>query len=331
MSNLFAQLGVKNESTYGAAVAVDRFFEFGSESVIGDYQRIESEAIRAGSRVLPADRWAVNPKGAAGDLSLEVTGRGFGFWLAHMLGTVTTEADTPGAGKNTHTGTVGSLDGRSFTLQVGRPDVGNVVRPYTYAGGKVASFEISNSVDGILMLKLSTDFATETMPVASPAGVYALQTVAYPAAPNQLLTFVGGTVTVASVEVVASEVTFSVDSGLRLDRYGIRSAAGKREPRENARRSIEWGLTAEFEGLTQVSRVASATRSGATASIVAVWQTPDADATLTVTIPAARFDSPSAANVEGAETSDLSLSGIGLDNGTDSPISIKYVTADATP
>lgn len=338
MSALLSQFGIKTETTYGTAVAVDRFFEFNETDIAGVYERIEAEGIRSGTRVLREDRWAVNPKGAEGSVTMEVLSKGFGLWLSHMLGAIATGAAADSV--TTHTATVGQLDGKSFTAQIGRPDIGNTVRPYTYAGGKVASWELSNSVDGILTLEASCDFTSETIPVASPTGAFALQAVSYPASTpirNEILTFVGANMTIGGTEVPVTEFSLSGDNGLKTDRYLIRTTGGKKEQVEESMRSYEWSATAEFEDLTQISRVASATATGAVAALVARWVSPSlvgttTPASLTVTIPVARFDEPSAAAINGPSHLELPLSGKALTPiaGT-SPVTIAYATADTTP
>ena len=51
-SGLGGQLGLAAESTYGTFVAPTRWFEFNSESLHLERERIESAGIRAGRRVL---------------------------------------------------------------------------------------------------------------------------------------------------------------------------------------------------------------------------------------------------------------------------------------
>jgi len=334
VSAILSQLGVVDETTYGTAVAVTKFFEFNSESIAGKYERIESESIRAGQKVLRTDRWIPNAKGAEGDIEIEVLTRGFGFWLKYMLGTVATGTTTDSA--TTHTATLGPLDGKSFTCQVGRPDITNTVRPYTYAGGKVTEWELKNSVDGVLTCNFTCDFASETIPVASPSGPFALQAFGIPATGADLFPYLNGSLTIGGIEVPISEFSLKASNTLKTDRFFIRSTGGKREQREDGMRTYEWSVTAEFEDLNQISRVASATRAGATAQIVASWTGPTLIGVttfpaLTITLPQARFDEPSTVGIDGAEQPDLELSGMAL-GPTDgsSPVSIAYRTADAT-
>src|SRR5690242_15415122 len=106
-------VGVADETNYAEGVAPTDFFEVVSEDVTGAYERIESEAIRG--PLLREDRWAPNPKGAAGSFEVEVLDKGFDFWLPHMLGAVDSTT-TPGS----FIATLGSLTGKSFTYQAAR-------------------------------------------------------------------------------------------------------------------------------------------------------------------------------------------------------------------
>ena|SRR5688500_12911218 len=326
MSGLLTQAGVKDEAVFGTPLTVDRFFEYTTEGIQLDVQRIESSALRATTRVQRSDRFAVNRKGAAGAFTTEVLTKGFGWWLKHMLGTVATAGPTDL--KYTHTGTVASLAGKSFCLQVNRPFVDGSAQAFTYEGGKVASWELSNSVDGLLMLTLNLDFEDET--TAS-----ALATASYPTA-TELFSFVGGAVTVggASFDVVR-DVTVTCDNGLKTDRHFIRSSSLKKEQLEAALRNITFSLTADWDSMAQYNRYVSATAAGTLAQIVLTWQGPTligtaSYPTFTVTIPAARFDG-STPNVGGPDLLEQSLSGRALFDGTNSAITVAYGTADATP
>jgi len=97
---------------------------------------------------------------ANGDIQVEAQDAGFGLFLKHTFGVaVSGEADVDGW--VTHTFTVGDLDGKSLTVQVGRGDASGSVHPFTYTGGKIATAEFANAVDGVLNVTLGLDFAAE--------------------------------------------------------------------------------------------------------------------------------------------------------------------------
>lgn len=313
-------VGLANESTYGTLVAPASFYEFQSEGVSGKYERIESESVRAGAKVLRTDRWAPNPKGAEGDLKLEVLDKGFDVLLKHMLGTEA--AGTPSAGFQTNTYTLGSLAGKSLSTQIARVDnAGNLI-PFHYKGGKVKGWELSNAVDGILNLSLDMDYATEI--VGAGAGAQALATPTYPTG-SQLFTFVGGAVTVGGTEFAVSDASIKAENNLKTDRFFLRGSGGattKKEPLEEGLREYSFELKGEFEGVTHYNRVAAATNAGATAAIVLTWDSPQAGQLL-VTLPFGRFDE-GPVNADGMKIVELNLSGKALTDGAASPITIAY-------
>lgn len=323
ISALDAQIGFAEETTPGVIAVPSRFVEFNSESITATYARIDSNGLRPGRQYRSASGFTPYVEGAAGDIELEVGSKGFGLFLKHMLGNITT---TPGAAGevNTHTATPGNLAGKSLTCQVGRPFyTGAPVQPFTYAGGKVASWELSNSNDGNLMCTLGMDFATEDTATALAAASY----------PTGIETFswVGGSVTIAGTAFDVTDASVTGDNALNTDRRYLRKNAAKKEQRGNDYRSGGFSLTADFDSLTQRNRVAAATAAGAMAEIVLDWTGKVlAGATtfpsLTVTIQG-RFDT-FAANVGGPAAVTQALTGAYLGG---SAISIAYKSIDAAP
>ncbi|MEV6730562.1 phage tail tube protein [Streptomyces sp. NPDC051364] len=312
-----SHFGVVDETTYGTAVAPAKFFEFTDEGIEGKYERIDSEAIRAGTRVLRSDRFATNAKGAEGDVKMEVLSGGFDFWLKHMMGGLSSGAPT--GGFITHTATLGDLNGKSFTAQVARVDNTGTKIPFTYEGGKVKEWEISNATDELLKLSVGLDFAKET--IGAGAGAYALATPSY-VANTKLFSFGGGTVTVGGSAFDISDFSLKASNGLKDDRYFIRTSGKKAEPLESELRKYEWSLKGEFGGTTQVNRVAAAIASGAVANITVLWDGPDGSQ-FKVEMPFSRFDE-GPVNVGGLEVVEHDLSGLALTDGTASPVTITY-------
>ncbi|MEU9059012.1 phage tail tube protein [Streptomyces sp. NPDC048430] len=309
--------GVADETTYGTAVAAAKFFEFTDEGIEGKYERIDSEAIRAGTRVLRSDRFAPNAKGAEGDVKMEVLSGGFEFWLKHMLGGVTSSAPT--GGFTTHTAILGDLNGKSFTAQVGRVDNTGTKIPFTYQGGKAKEWEITNAVDELLKLSVTCDFAKET--IGAGTGAYALATPTY-VANTKLFSFGGGTVTVGGSAFEINDFSLKASNGLKDDRYFIRSNGMKSEPLESDLRKYEWSVKGEFSGTAHVNRVAAAIASGAVADLTVLWDGPDGSQ-FKVQMPFARFDE-GPVSVGGLEVVAHDLSGIALTDGTASPVTITY-------
>ncbi|MCG5459623.1 phage tail tube protein [Micromonospora sp. PSH03] len=309
------------EVTYGTGVAPARFVELVNESFAGSYERIESEAFRAGQRVMHRDRFQPNPKGAEGSVKLEGLDSGLGLLLKHSMGAVASGAVS--GGFTPHTFTVGDLKGKSLTVQVGRVDNSGTLHPFTYEGGKVTDWELSNAVDGVLEASFDLDFKSEK--IGAGAGAYAVATPTY-STTGQLFTFVGGSVTLGGTAFPVSDLSVKAANNLKTDRW---STVGKREPLEEGNREYTVDLKGEFEGLTHSNRVASAIASGTIATLEFLWASPQGGE-LRVSMGAVRFDGDGT-NFDGAKVMEQSLKGVALWDGTTSPVTIVYKTKDATP
>lgn len=319
------QLGVVDESTYGTPVTVTRFFEYESENIAETYGRTEGDPLRVGSGFVRNDRFTPYIGGAAGTIQMTVMTKGFGFWLKHMMGGVATTGPAETT-VYTHTGTEASLVGDSFTCQVNRPfNPSGTNQAFTYSGGKIAKWTLSNSVEGNLLLDLDCDFQTWDTAVA-------LATASYPTS-MEPFSWVGGYVTIGGSNYDVTEFSLEVDNGLDVDRRQIRANALKKEP-TSSRRSGTFSITADFDSLAQRNRAASTTRAGALAAVTGVWRGPTLLGStiypeFSVSIPAARFDEWSGAT-EGTDAISQELSGVVRYDGSASPVTVTYKSADTT-
>lgn len=237
-SGLNAQIGYATESVYGTGVTATRFLPLVDESLTAERERLESEGVIAGERVLLSQSWNGGNISVSGDVGHELYDRGLGLLFTHMFGGVA----TTGVGPYTHTFTPGDLSGKSMTVQVGRPSVAGVVHPFTYAGCKVASWELACSAGEIATLGLSLVGKSETTATALAAATY----------PTGIkpLKFNHGTVTtVGGTAVKVMEVSITGDNGLKDDRrYLGDQLIG--EPLEESLREYAGSIKVEFENLT---------------------------------------------------------------------------------
>ncbi len=318
-SGLAAQWGMVAEVTPGTYVAPTRFLEMTEDSLALSIERIESAAIRSTNRVLRSDRWVAGAKSVGGATGFEVADRGFGLLLKHMLGSV--QITTPGGGTNTrdHTVTLGDMDGLSATVQVGRPDVGGTVRAFSYLGCKVASWQITNSPNGLLLLQVNWDGMDETT-------AQSLAAASYPASQG-LLSYVGGLITLAGSAFDVTDVTLTGDNGLDVGRHQIRQSQLKKEQHPAAMADLAGSLSADFTDLTAYNRFVN----GTPASLVLNWEGATIEGALKygvqVTYAAVRFDGTTP-NVSGAEILSQPLPFKVLNDGSNPPISLRYRTTD---
>ncbi len=320
------QFGIVDEVTYGTPVTVTKFFEYESENISETYGRTEGDPLRVGSGFVRNDRFTPYIGGAAGTIQMTAMTKGFGYWLKHMMGQVATTGPAETV-VYTHTGTEATLLGDSFTCQVNRPfHPTGTNQAFTYSGGKIAKWTLSNSVEGNLLLDLDCDFQTWDTGVA-------LATAAYPAS-MEPFSWVGGFVTIGGSNYDVTEFSLEVDNGLDVDRRQIRANPLKKEPTAS-RREASFSISADFDSLTNRNRAASQTRAGALAAVTGVWRGPTLLGStiypeFSVSIPAARFDEWSGAT-EGTDAITQELSGAVRYDGTNSPVTVTYKSADITP
>lgn len=319
MSGLFASVLVKDEGgTYGGGGTFTRALEVNSEAIAGQYGRVESSVMRSGSRLMRADRWQSNPKGAAGDLTLDVLTRGFGGLLPYIFGGTPTWGSSPTDSAYSHSGGIGSLTGKSFALQAQRPLVGGDPTVsggfgrYNYKGGKVASWEFSNDVDGTLQARLSCDFQTETVGASYVAPTY-------PSGVTEVFTFVGGSVTINGTQVPVKNVNLSGSNGLNTDRYFVNAATTKAEPLESALRDVSVSFEVDFDSTRQAYYDTNVVAGTTLTNVVLKWlaatklgaSAPSTPA-LTFTMPVVRLDEGTP-TVAGPDLVGIPLSGKALE------------------
>jgi len=311
------QLGFKDESTFNTPVTVDRFAEYAGDQapIMGIAGRTEGNPLRVGSRARRAGRTIPYFHHAEGTVEMELLTKGFGWWLKHMLPSVA----TTGAGPYVHTATEGGSSasiGKSFTAQMNYPfNPAGTNQAVTFAGGKIPKWSLGCDVDGMLTVSLDLWFASMTTATA-------LATAAYPSAPNNFA-WSHGVVTVGGTAFDITNLNVEVDQGMNVDRRQIRGNSAAKEPTPGAL-GVTWGLTADFDSLTQWNRVHSTSVSGMSAAIVSTF-TNGADI-IVVNIPAGRFDKIALKDDTGLSQE---LTGVGEYDGTNSPITVVYTSGDA--
>lgn len=314
-----AQLGAKTEAVYGTAVTVDKFFDFSNEGMKFDQKRIESSSLRAQSRVLHTDNWALGSQRIDGDFDMELRPKGHAFWLAHAIGVAVTTQPAVGPSPTVymHTITPSALP-MSFTLQEAKPDLSGVAQPFTYTGCRISEWELSCAVDEFAKLKFSVIGQAETTATA-------LAVASYPTA-NKPYTFVQGTVTVGGVATSVKSLNVKGSNTLADDRFFMGSVLRKR-PEENALRDITGQFEAEFDGLTAYNRFKNGTES----EVVLLFEGGIIEDALTyqckITMNV-RFDGETP-KVSGPEIVQEPLPFKVINNGTLS-LKVEYQTSDAT-
>ena len=309
-SGLAAQIGIGVESTVGSAATPTRFYEFNDESIAQTIERIESEGLRTGNRVLRSDRFASGQIAIEGSFSMDMTADNTAILFKHALGAVAT------AGSYVHTCTMSDPFGLGLTLEVGRPGNDGTVRAFTYAGCKINTLDLSVSVGELL----SAEFGI----IGTTAETIGSVTAASYGSSLELLHFAGAAITVAGDAFPCKDFSLSVNNGLTGDRFVLGSQVAQ-QPIASSMAEVTGSLVAEFVDATAYNRVVNAT----TAQIVATF-TDSASKSITVTVPVARFDGDTP-TVGGPDILDQTLNFKGLFNGTDSPVTIAVANGDSAP
>jgi hypothetical protein len=165
-AGLSASLGIATETTVGTPVAVTRFIEFDSESVALKKNMVQGAGLRQGGLLARASRRVNTGRSVGGDLNFSVTTNGFGLVLQHMLGSFTTVPTSIGGGLYQQIHNVGTLQGRSFTTQIVRPDTSGVLaqNAFTYPGCKITDWEVGVAQNAQVKAKLTLDALDEANP-----------------------------------------------------------------------------------------------------------------------------------------------------------------------
>lgn len=339
-SGLSGSVGWSPETVYGTYVAPGKWAEFNSESLKLQKKVISNEGLRGGARVGRVGRRVMTSKDAGGNLDLDVSSRGFGLLLSHLLGTTTpaaTQIGTTGVYRQIHT--IGNgYETRSMTLQVGKPQSDGTIQPFTYLGCKFPSFELACNVDQYLNLKFDIDARNEITSQTLVAPTYTTTT-------EEMFHFglvdvqIGGTVTTATgLATVSGSTAVAGSKGftlkhavpLKVDRYFAGASSLKSAPIENGLRDITGTLNTEFASRTQLYDVMAAeTTTALKMRFTGVVTVGTGVGAFEILLPAVKFETASP-NVGGADVLDSDVTFKVYDDGTNAPVQILYESADAT-
>lgn len=320
-SGLGGQIMTAEETTYGTGVTPDRAYEFLSESLERNNRTLVSNGIRSGTRNLRrgSKRVLVGHDGS-GDINLEVTRTGFGRWFKHGMGGASTITQQAATAAYLQVHPLGDLTGRYQTVQKGVPQTDGTVKPFTFLGGKITSFELSGSVDEILQFTASMDFRSVTTATA----------LASPTFSNAKVFHWGqAAITLNGVDVAAvTGHSISVNNNVNTERYYMGQAGLKSEPLPNDFPEVTGTLDAEFVSQATMYDAYAADTSLA----LVITYTGDNiastyDEKLTITVPLIKLggDTP---KLSGPEVVTQSVPFEGLYDGTNAGMTISYMSTD---
>lgn len=267
---------------------------------------------------LRTDRVKTFLRGAGGAIDFIVLNKGFGLLLEQGVGQNTI---TGGSADKTHTiiPDASALQGKSMTLQVGRPDVGGTVRAFTFEGGKILGGELKCDVDGPLHYIPTFDFDNVLTATA-------LASASYPAT-QEMFVFSEGAVTLGGTTIYAKSMSVKWANNLKTDRRNIGNV--KREPVANNWMEVTVDLDCELEDLTQYAAWLAGTQATflATFTLATVIPTTATPFSFTIRIEKCELmgDTP---KVGGPDVVRMPLKLRGLYDGTNPILKLVYVTSD---
>lgn len=340
-SGLSAQIGFGAETTVGTAATVTRFYEFLSESIKFEPTWLESEGLKAGQAYKRAARTVQSRFTVSGDVAMEYVDRGgMGLLWRHGLGSQTTtgtQIGTTGAYQQVHT--AGSKAAIGLTGQVGRPQTNATVKPFTYSGLKIPSWEFSVSDGEIAQLKLTFDGWNLSTAISLTTASYDAAATPFTFADASTFTL-GGTVSTTAgltsvsggvaVVTVVKGFTLSGESPMAVERFGLGNLGIKKEQIENGIPTITGSLDAEFADQAELYDVFKSNTSKAlqldlahgTAGIGQPFR-------LSLIMPSVKFKMADVA-VDGPDIVGQSVDFEAYDDGTNPVLQVRVVSTDTT-
>lgn len=330
-SGLGSQLGYAPETTYGTAATPTTWLEARSAGLEIQVEHMMSEALRTGLVVQRSDRRVINKKGVNGDIELDITSNNLARWFRHAMNDDRAFSTTKtGAGPAyTYTYQLGDpASCPSMTIQVGASDIGGTVRRMDATGCFISEFSLSNSVDELLQGTFTVD-GRDMAPSAS-----AVTTASY-ATGTEPLAFSGGSVSVAGSTVPVKSIEVNVSHGIDLERYQINSTTLKSRPIRNALTEISGTVEMEFGADAKTwatDDLVTKFRAGTTIALVGTWT--GSTAITGTTMPSCAVNLPTCLitsatpTIEGPEIIMLSVEWQALDDGSNQPITLTYVSSE---
>lgn len=250
-SGLDGQLGVATEETFGTYKAPTRFFEFISESLELSKNFVEPAGIRAGRTVQAGRLHKGTTKTVGGDFSIPYYDQGMGILLNQFHGKTVTPTKVAEKSeevfKQVHEIGTSNPFAKSMTIQVGRPDVGGTVNPFSYVGCKGTEFKLSVDQGGEAMLAITIDGVDELTSEALGATSYDAD--ALPFTFQEMALKLGG-----SEKINVQSVTMTIAVGYNTERFTLGNKGRKRQQIPNALVNITFDATLEFESLADHTR-----------------------------------------------------------------------------
>ncbi len=357
-SGLSGSIGIATESTQGTAITPTHFLEFNSESMKMMKKTVTGVGLRAGGLYQRTSRRVVTSWGAGGGVNFDAPYNGLGLWLQHMIGsfgTLSSVVQQSSSAAYLQTHTPGPLAGKTFSMQVGKPDSSGTVRVFQYVGCKIEDWTLTCELDKYAAFALTID-AWQELTADNPQGTAAAPSLTSPTytAGEQFFYFTQGTIynggtlsTTGSAPAITSlgtptaaghitKCSFKSTNPVDKSRYFVAGTGGsgvagvKGDQLDNNFRELTGTLDAEFYSLSgyydtfaaDTTTTLELSFAGSVAIASSYYPT------LSVLIPNVKFDGDSPV-VAGPGILNQSLTFHGLDSETYNPVQFQYMSTDS--
>jgi hypothetical protein len=338
-SGLDSQLGFAAETTVGTETTVDHFVEFLDEDLTWEPTWLDSAGLKAGQRYKRESRVVQSRRTVTGGFNAEFADQGMGLLIAHMLGSAATPVQIAATTAYSQIHTPGDKTGLGLTVQVGRPEVDSgIVRPHTYRGCKIPTWEFTSSDGEIAKLRLDVDGWDEATATALAAASYAASAGVFnfseaatfniggtPATASGETTITGGT----AIGTIINAITIRGETPMATERFGHGNAGIKAEQVENDIPMVTATLEGEYFDRTEFYDLFKA---NTTTALQLDFSHGDAGGgnafLLSWILPAAKIKT-GGPQVGGPDIVGQTLELEAYDNGADPPIQIKLISTDA--
>jgi hypothetical protein len=331
-SGLSGSLGLAPEVTYGTYVAPTRHIEVAGKIGLKKVKNTKvSQGLAAGRQVPLATRRKVITKAGGGSFPIEVASKGFGLLLNQLIGgTVTpTQQGITTAYLQTHQLTsTQDVAGKYLTLQAGVPDAGGTVRPYTFLGSKVTAMEFSCGVDEYLTAAVDVDCrdVTEAETLVAPS----YSATAEPFHFGQGTVKIGSTVGGAAAIQGVRKMSLKIERKMATDRFFYGNGGLKSEPLLNDFAGLSGSLDVDF-----ITKADLADRFADDTQFALIWEfTGDLIEDtyydlIRFTLPACFLDDETP-QVDGPDLVKTPYKFTVLNDGTNAPVKVEYISTDTT-
>jgi len=322
-----ATLGLGAESTYGTGVPPTRWTEFDQEKVVWQPNRYQGKGI-SGTLTPKGSQRVTTTADAGGTIKTQVFTKGFGLWLAHLLGStaVPVQQAATTAYKQTHL--FGDNQGLSLTVQKQVIDTTRASHPYTATGVKLLEGQFQCTQDQPLTATFTVDAKDLIESQVLTAPVFQASNPEFHF--GQLAVSIGAFGSEAVVEGVKN-VQFDIKRPMNTKRFYADGSGRKQEPIQNDKVQINGQLDTDFIDKTKFVDLFA---SGAAQSLILTWTSTALAGTaipfsLSVAFPAVYFDAASP-TVDSGDVVAPQMKFTALDDETHNICTVTYMSTDTT-